>query len=58
MKVRGANPDTKRLDTLIRLFDDRSSDFEQFLFFARKARKTDRAAFRLALDRWRADRGD
>ncbi len=48
-----AHPDTQRLKTLIELFENGSSDFDEELFFARRKTKTYLAAFRRALDRYR-----
>lgn len=51
------HPDTARLETLIRLIDETGNpDFEQMLFFARKKKKSDLDAFRMALDQWKEER--
>jgi len=46
------HPDTRRLKTLIDLFELNSGDFAEMLFFARQETKTELAAFRRALDQY------
>lgn len=52
-KQKPKQTDTDRLKTLIELFNEGSEGFARELFFARKKRKTELGAFRLALDNYK-----